>query len=210
MHPGVENPFSKIFLLDGYISTSSPDDPRYRKTYWDLAFISYYVVFFSFVRQTLASKVSIPLARYFGLRKEAKIDRYAEQAYAFFYFAVSGTFGYVCLSFLLSILLALQLRTVRDHLAAHQLVQLHTLLARCAALFRTYPRCINIFLPDYPYWDIKPEVKRYYLMQFAYWWQQLIVLVLGLEKPRKDYAELVAHHFVTLWLVGYVKNLLGQ
>jgi len=40
-------------------------------------------------------------------------------------------------------------------------------------------------------------------MQFAYWWQQLLVLVLGLEKPRKDYWELVAHHFVTLWLVGY-------
>lgn len=64
----------------------------------------------------------------------------------------------------------------------------------------------NISLQDYPYWDIKPQVKRYYLMQFAYWWQQLIVLVLGLEKPRKDYAELVAHHFVTLWLVGYVHN----
>jgi len=46
-------------------------------------------------------------------------------------------------------------------------------------------------------------------MQFAYWWQQLLVLVLGLEKPRKDYWELVAHHFVTLWLIGwsYLVNL---
>jgi hypothetical protein len=41
-------------------------------------------------------------------------------------------------------------------------------------------------------------------MQMSYWLQQLIVLVLGLEKPRKDYYELVAHHIVTLWLVGYV------
>jgi acyl-CoA-dependent ceramide synthase len=51
---------------------------------------------------------------------------------------------------------------------------------------------------------MKPELKRYYLMQMSYWCQQLLVLVLGLEKPRKDYYELVAHHIVTLWLVGYV------
>ena len=51
---------------------------------------------------------------------------------------------------------------------------------------------------------MKPELKRYYLVQGAYWCHQLLVLLLGLEKPRKDYAELVAHHFVTLGLVGYV------
>jgi acyl-CoA-dependent ceramide synthase len=49
-----------------------------------------------------------------------------------------------------------------------------------------------------------PELKRYYLMQAAFWTQQLFVLLLRLEKPRKDYYELVAHHFVTLWLVGLV------
>jgi hypothetical protein len=51
------------------------------------------------------------------------------------------------------------------------------------------------------------ELKRYYIMQLSYWCQQLIVLLLGLEKPRKDYKELVAHHFVTLWLIGLVPNL---
>ena len=57
---------------------------------------------------------------------------------------------------------------------------------------------------DYPHWQMFPDLKRYYLMQSAYWCQQLLVLVLGLEKPRKDYTELVAHHLVTLWLVGLV------
>lgn len=47
-------------------------------------------------------------------------------------------------------------------------------------------------------------LKRYYLMHFSYWIQQLIVLALKIEKPRKDYKELVAHHIVTLWLIGYV------
>lgn len=51
---------------------------------------------------------------------------------------------------------------------------------------------------------MQPQLKTYYLMQASYWCQQLIVLLLGLEKPRKDYNELVAHHFVTLWMVGCV------
>jgi len=48
-----------------------------------------------------------------------------------------------------------------------------------------------------------PGLKQYYLVHSAYWCQQLIVLLLRLEKPRKDHNELVAHHFVTLWLVGW-------
>lgn len=52
-----------------------------------------------------------------------------------------------------------------------------------------------------------PDLKRYYLLHSAYWCQQLIVLLLRLEKPRKDYAELVTHHFVTLWLIGYIYPL---
>ncbi|KAI0719844.1 TLC domain-containing protein [Cerioporus squamosus] len=70
------------------------------------------------------------------------------------------------------------------------------------------------FWIDYPHWEMKPELKRYYLVQASYWCHQLIILLLKLEKPRKDYYELVAHHFVTLWLVGwsYLINLtlIGQ
>lgn len=46
------------------------------------------------------------------------------------------------------------------------------------------------------------DFKFYYLFQAAYWAQQLIVLVLGMEKPRKDYNELVCHHIVSLSLIG--------
>ncbi|KAI2471634.1 longevity assurance proteins LAG1/LAC1 [Annulohypoxylon bovei var. microspora] len=44
--------------------------------------------------------------------------------------------------------------------------------------------------------------KFYYLFQAAYWAQQAIVLLLGMEKPRKDYKELVGHHIVSLTLIG--------
>ncbi|KZP07310.1 LAG1-domain-containing protein [Athelia psychrophila] len=56
---------------------------------------------------------------------------------------------------------------------------------------------------NYPHWDMQPELKCYYLMQASHWIQELLVLVMGLEKPRKDYAEFVAHHIVTIWLIGW-------
>ncbi|KAF4619369.1 hypothetical protein D9613_005310 [Agrocybe pediades] len=174
LEPGTPNPFSHIFQISGYVPTSSPNDPRYRKTWWDLVFIAYYVIVFSFIREALGHWVSRPVAKYFRLRRESKVDRFAEQMYALFYFMVLGAWGY------------------------RVMTQLPT------NWYKT-----EEFWAGYPHWDMKPELKRYYLMQFAYWWQQLLVLVLGLEKPRKDYSELVAHHIVTLWLVGwsYLVNL---
>lgn len=53
-----------------------------------------------------------------------------------------------------------------------------------------------------PHWYQEGIVKFYYLFQAAYWAQQAIVLVLGMEKPRKDFRELVAHHIVSLALIG--------
>ncbi|KAK4218043.1 TLC domain-containing protein [Rhypophila decipiens] len=44
--------------------------------------------------------------------------------------------------------------------------------------------------------------KFYYLFQAAYWAQQAIVMLLGMEEPRKDFKELIAHHIVSLALIG--------
>lgn len=57
--------------------------------------------------------------------------------------------------------------------------------------YATYPNKLHL-----------ANFKVYYLCQFAYWLQQFIVLVLQLEKPRKDYYELIVHHVVTLLLIG--------
>ena len=52
-------------------------------------------------------------------------------------------------------------------------------------------------------------MKAYYLLEFAYWCQQFLLIALRVEKPRKDFIELVLHHIVTLWLIGgsYLVNL---
>nr|UWK20528.1 longevity assurance factor/sphinganine N acyl transferase subunit 1 [Trichoderma taxi] len=54
----------------------------------------------------------------------------------------------------------------------------------------------------FPHQSHEGVVKFYYLFQAAYWAQQAIVLLLGMEKPRKDFKELVGHHIVSLALIG--------
>lgn len=93
---GLPNPFSRVFLLSGYVQSSRPNDPRYQKSWWDLLFLAYYIVLFAFIRQFVFIYIARPLAKYFGLRRLAKIDRFGEQTYAFIYYAVFGAWGYVC------------------------------------------------------------------------------------------------------------------
>ena len=44
--------------------------------------------------------------------------------------------------------------------------------------------------------------KLYYLLGASFWTQQGLVLLLQLEKPRKDFKELVLHHIITLALIA--------
>jgi very-long-chain ceramide synthase len=53
----------------------------------------------------------------------------------------------------------------------------------------------------FPHRSHEALFKAYYLLQASYWAQQMIVLLLMLEKPRKDFKELVAHHIITLTLI---------
>ncbi|KAF7301749.1 TLC domain-containing protein [Mycena indigotica] len=168
------NPFAPLFLLSNPVASSPPDDPRYAKSYLDLVFIAYYVVFFSCFRQLVTVNLFRRVGHAYGINKEGKLDRLGEQGYAVVYFLLSSLWG------------------------------IRVMYSLPIWWYQT-----KYFWLGYPHWDMTPELKRYYLMQMAYWCQQFIVLVLRLEKPRKDYNELIAHHIVTLWLVGwsYLVNL---
>jgi len=165
---GLQNPFRPLIFISHRIPSSPDSEPRYQKGYLDLLFVAYYIVVFSFIRQIITVNTCHPIARYFGIKRLGKCDRFGEQGYAFVYFAVMGAWGYYIMSRL-----------------------------------PTYWYQTEHFWRGYPHWDMIPDLKRYYLMHAAYWCQQLIVLLLRLEKPRKDYNELIAHHFVTLWLIGW-------
>lgn len=63
---------------------------------------------------------------------------------------------------------------------------------RTDTMYKTYPDFNNEYL-----------FKIFYLLQAAFWAQQSCIFVLQIEKPRKDYQELVIHHIVTIlsiWL----------
>jgi hypothetical protein len=49
------------------------------------------------------------------------------------------------------------------------------------------------FWLEYPHTLIPWGMKLFYLLQFSYWLQQTIILAAKIEKPRKDFKELVAH-----------------
>jgi len=90
-----DNPFRPFFLISGKVSASTQEDPRYQKTWWDLLFVSYYVVVFALVREGINIVVARPAAKYFGVRRPSKVQRFAEQTYALIYFSFFGTWGYV-------------------------------------------------------------------------------------------------------------------
>ncbi|CAG8742362.1 4956_t:CDS:2, partial [Cetraspora pellucida] len=60
----------------------------------------------------------------------------------------------------------------------------------------------------YPHYKMSYLLKSYYLIQFSFWLQQIVVLILQLEKPRKDLLQLIAHHIITILLIGgsYISN----
>jgi acyl-CoA-dependent ceramide synthase len=62
------------------------------------------------------------------------------------------------------------------------------------------------FWIGYPNHKLSSSFKTYYLVQLAFWIQQLFVV--HIEKPRKDYAQYVVHHLVTCTLIisSYLTN----
>ena len=88
------SPFSPLFFMSHPTPSPTDDfsDPRYRKGWFDLIFLAYHVVFFSFVRQTVIYRICYPIAQYFGIR-EGKLARFGEQGYAIVYFSFFGAWG---------------------------------------------------------------------------------------------------------------------
>ncbi|KAI5301308.1 hypothetical protein KEM55_004825 [Ascosphaera atra] len=144
-----------------------PGNPTmYGKGLYDIAFVSFYTIFFSFTREFLMGKYLRRLAVACGMHGKGKVVRFNEQVYSAIYFGIFGPFG-----------LWVMYRS--------DLWYFNT-----TAMFVGFPHRSHV-----------AEFKAYYLLQAAYWAQQGLVLLLQLEKPRKDFKELVMHHIITLSLI---------
>ena len=89
------NPIEPMLFISYLVPTSSPDDPRYAKGWLDISFILYHIIVFSFIRQFTLFKIIFPIARKLGIRKQGKLDRFGEQAYAVLYYGAMGLWGAV-------------------------------------------------------------------------------------------------------------------
>ncbi|KAL9932104.1 hypothetical protein V8E36_009165 [Tilletia maclaganii] len=169
-------PSATVALLEPQAALPGSGDHliRYQKGYGDLAFVAFYVVVYSFIRQASTLYLFRPFAHWWGITNEAKVNRLTEQGYSLLYWGSSSLVGLYVMSFQ-----------------------------------ESWWYKFEHFWLKYPHWLLRPELKAYYLLQAAYWTQQALVMLLRLEKPRKDYYELVAHHLVTLWLIfwSYLINL---
>jgi very-long-chain ceramide synthase len=93
-HPQ-SSPFAPLLFISHTTPSPTNDDadPRYRKGWLDLVFIAYYIIFWSFVRQSIIIYILRPSSRYLKIRKVAKRERFGEQGYAVIYFAFFGIWG---------------------------------------------------------------------------------------------------------------------
>lgn len=65
---------------------------------------------------------------------------------------------------------------------------------------------------DFPTQSMNGKMKWYYLVQFSFWIQQ--ILVVNIEEKRKDYAQMFTHHIVTCILIfcsyGFYQTKIGN
>lgn len=63
----------------------------------------------------------------------------------------------------------------------------------------------------FPTASMTPTMKWYYLVQFAFWLQQIVVV--NIEERRKDHWQMFTHHIVTCTLIfgsyGYYQTKVG-
>lgn len=65
---------------------------------------------------------------------------------------------------------------------------------------------------NWPNREINGPLKWYYLVQFGFWLQQIVVV--HIEERRRDYAQMFTHHIITCLLMfcsyGYHQTAVGN
>jgi len=96
---GSGNPLSPLLLISYPLERrAGEDEQRFGKGTKDLAFLLFYIVVFSFLRQAITEYLIRPLAHRLGLKSETKTQRFMEQAYGIIYWGSSGSLGLYVMS----------------------------------------------------------------------------------------------------------------
>jgi acyl-CoA-dependent ceramide synthase len=96
---GTSNPLSPLIFISYPLKpVAGEDEQKVGKGPKDLAFLGFYIVVFSFLRQSITEYLVRPLAKRLGLKSESKTQRFMEQAYGIIYWGGSGALGLYVMS----------------------------------------------------------------------------------------------------------------
>lgn len=136
----------------------------------DLYLVASFIVFFTALRAFCLDYVLAPVSRWCGITKKKAKTRFVEQSYMMVYYVIYWTIG----------LLLFIRDTPKDVRNVEGLL---------ISLWTGYPKL----------W-LDAGMKLYYLSQFAFWIQQVVVL--NIEEHRKDHYQMLTHHFITILLLA--------
>lgn len=184
-------PFTqKFFTLQYYDAATG----NYARGWDDMYFVLFSTVIVTGVRVAVMDYVFQPLARACGLRRKRTVVRFAEQGWLAVYYGGFWALG-----------------MVRD---AHSVKTGTTLLNRKQYIMSQHSYFFNVreVWTEFPRHKLDGLFKWYYLVQFGFWLQQIIVV--NIEERRNDYAQMFTHHIFTSALVffsyGYYQEKVGN
>jgi acyl-CoA-dependent ceramide synthase len=95
VNPTPQNPFSRFLFLSYPVQKSPSDEILYGKGYWDIAYIVFWVLVLTFVREFTMQYLLKPLGQYAGIRTKNRLTRFMEQGYILIYCLISTSVGAV-------------------------------------------------------------------------------------------------------------------
>ena len=192
LFPSLRSRTTQYFVLSYY----DPETGLYRQGQNDLRFVSLWIVIFTALRAAAIDYLFIPLAKSVGVTKPKSTVRFAEQAWLLAYGATFWTLGIV------------------GHLHPNPTSRSPCVLTRAQYLMYHTPYFFNVpaVWSNFPSPAMTGLFKWYYLEQFAFWVQQ--ILVVNIEERRKDHWQMFTHHIITCALMftsyGYYQTKVGN
>lgn len=181
----------KFFQLSYYNSSSG----RYTIGWDDLPLVFYWIVVFTGLRAAVLDYILEPLAGMAGIDKKKDKVRFAEQAWIITYDSAFWSLGMV----------GFQIANAGQELLTKNCWQYIMYNSEYWFNFRG-------LWTNWPTRELDGVFKWYYLVQFAFWLQQMIVV--NIEERRKDYAQMFTHHIITSTLIftsyGYHMHKVGN
>ncbi|KAF9132362.1 sphingosine N-acyltransferase lag1 [Mortierella sp. 14UC] len=188
----------------------------YGKGWNDLYMVLVWVMIWTAVREAAMTFLLIPLGRYLGVGEQKKTEQQPSTSLSSSASSSGQAQGKGVTALTMDAKRALKMKLKKEkHAREGKLMRFAEqgwlviydgcmwTFGMCLLYNSSYWSDSTFFWRDYPKTYLDATVKWYYLVQFAFWVQQFLLAVLGIEKRRKDFLEFMIHHVITCLLIGF-------